>query len=156
MYWHNLSGGLRVMLDRFYGPVASGSLAGKDLYLIYQGAAPEKRLLQASIFQEQRPDKWMLEAGVYTIQRFASLYGLDYKGCISYRQDIAPLKARLHQSIWTSLASLRNRKGIRVQLLISIKLKNLQLSIKFFGWRSNLETEGFYLIQWKTGRIWTL
>lgn len=84
MYWHNLSGGLRVMLDRFYGPVASDSLAVKDLYLIYQGAAPEK---------------WMLEAGIYTIQRFASLYGFDYKGCISYRQDIAPLKARLHQSI---------------------------------------------------------
>lgn len=84
MYWHNLSGGLRVLLDRFYGPVASGSLAGKDLYLIYQGGAPEK---------------WMLEAGVYTIQRFAALYGLNYQGCISYRQDIAPLKARLHQSI---------------------------------------------------------
>lgn len=81
MYWHNLSGGLRVLLDHFYGPVEEGSLAGKDLVLIYQGGAPEE---------------WMLQAGRYTIERFAALYGLNYLGCISYPQDIAALKERLN------------------------------------------------------------
>ncbi len=35
VYWHNLSGGLRVLLDRFYGPVQPGALGGRDLYFIY-------------------------------------------------------------------------------------------------------------------------
>lgn len=64
VYWHNLSGALRTLLDRFYGPVAPGSLKG-DLYFLFQGAAPED---------------WMLKAGEYTMNRFASLYGYNYKG----------------------------------------------------------------------------
>lgn len=64
VYWHNLSGALRTLLDRFYGPVEPSSLHG-DLYFLFQGAAPEK---------------WMLEAGEYTMNRFASLYGYTYKG----------------------------------------------------------------------------
>lgn len=82
VYWYHLSGGLRVVLDRFYGPVEPGSLAGKELYLIYQGAAPEP---------------WMLDAGIYTIRRFASLYGMDYKGCASCQNDLPVLKAELNK-----------------------------------------------------------
>jgi len=65
VYWHNLAGSVRTLLDRFYGPVSQGELKGRKLLLLFQGAAPEK---------------WMLDAGEYTIRRFAALYGLDYVG----------------------------------------------------------------------------
>jgi multimeric flavodoxin WrbA len=68
VYWHNLCGSIRTMLDRFYGSVENGSLRGRELYFLFQGGAPEK---------------WMLESGEYTIQRFAKLYGLTYKGMAS-------------------------------------------------------------------------
>ena len=61
MYWHGMSGMLRNLLDRFYGPVEEGSLSGRKLLFCFQGAAPEK---------------WMLEAGEYTMRRFAGLYGM--------------------------------------------------------------------------------
>jgi multimeric flavodoxin WrbA len=65
LYWHNICGSVRNMLDRFYGPVASGSMKGKTLYFMFQGAAPEK---------------WMLEAGGFTMKRFAALYGFMWGG----------------------------------------------------------------------------
>ena len=65
LYWHNICGSVRTLLDRFYGPVASGSLRGKTLYFLFQGAAPEQ---------------WMLDAGKFTMQRFAKLYGLSWGG----------------------------------------------------------------------------
>ncbi len=52
LYWHNICGSVRNMLDRFYGLVEEGSLSGRTLYFLFQGAAPEK---------------WMLEAGEYRI-----------------------------------------------------------------------------------------
>ena len=68
VYWHNLSGLLRCFLDRTYGPFEQGEFAGRDLYAIVQGAAPEK---------------WMLEACEYTLKRFAGLNGFNYKGMIT-------------------------------------------------------------------------
>lgn len=65
VYWHNICGSVRNLLDRFYGPVRTGSMKGKTLYFLYQGAAPEK---------------WMLEAGEYTMSRFAELYGFTWGG----------------------------------------------------------------------------
>ena len=65
LYWHNICGAVRNVLDRFYGLVSESELAGKDMYFLFQGAAPEK---------------WMLEAGEYTMKRFAGLYGMKYKG----------------------------------------------------------------------------
>lgn len=65
LYWHNICGSVRNVLDRFYGLVGEKELAGKDMYFIFQGAAPEK---------------WMLEAGEYTMKRFAGLYGMKYRG----------------------------------------------------------------------------
>lgn len=41
MYWHNICGSVRNMLDRFYGKVDDSSLKGRKLYFIFQGAAPE-------------------------------------------------------------------------------------------------------------------
>ena len=68
VYWHNICGSVRNLLDRFYGPVSQGELSGKKLWFIYQGAAPEQ---------------WMMEAGEYTMKRFAGLYGMEYKGMIT-------------------------------------------------------------------------
>ena len=65
LYWHNICGSVRNVLDRFYGKVEQGSLSGRTLYFLFQGAAPEK---------------WMLEAGEYTMKRFAGLYGMEYGG----------------------------------------------------------------------------
>ncbi|MDD8049032.1 MAG: NAD(P)H-dependent oxidoreductase [Thomasclavelia sp.] len=68
LYWHNICGSIRTLLDRFYGPVSSGEFSGKKLLFVFQGAAPEK---------------WMLEAGEYTMKRFASLYGFEYLGMVT-------------------------------------------------------------------------
>lgn len=42
VYWHNICGAVRNLLDRFYGRVAPGKLAGRKLAFLYQGEAPEK------------------------------------------------------------------------------------------------------------------
>ena len=68
LYWHNICGSIRNVLDRFYGLVRENELVNKKFYFIFQGATPEK---------------WMLEAGEYTMKRFARLYGMDYLGMIT-------------------------------------------------------------------------
>ena len=68
VYWHNICGSVRNLLDRFYGPVSAGELSGRKLWFIFQGASPEQ---------------WMMEAGEYTMKRFAALYGMEYMGMIS-------------------------------------------------------------------------
>lgn len=79
VYWHNICGSVRTLLDRFYGPVAEGSLQGR-LFFLFQGAAPEK---------------WMLDAGNYTMERFAGLYGLTYEGMATNRREAKELAKRL-------------------------------------------------------------
>lgn len=78
VYWHNLCGSVRNVLDRFYGKVENGSLGGRKLYFVFQGAAPEK---------------WMLEAGEYTMKRFAGLYGMTYGGMVTNREEAKALSA---------------------------------------------------------------
>lgn len=68
LYWHSMSGAIRNVLDRFYGNVDESLLQGKDMYFIFQGYAPTKE---------------QLASGNYTMSRFASLYGLNYKGMIT-------------------------------------------------------------------------
>ena len=80
MYWHNICGAVRTMLDWFYGPVTSGSLKGKKLFFLFQGAAPEK---------------WMLDAGNFTMSRFAGLYGLTYEGMATNKDEAAKLSAEV-------------------------------------------------------------
>lgn len=65
VYWHNMSGMVRNLIDRFYGPVPSGALKGRKFVFLFQGAAPEK---------------WMLEKAEYTMNRFARMYGMEYVG----------------------------------------------------------------------------
>lgn len=76
VYWHNICGSVRNVLDRFYGKVEDGSLGGRKLYFVFQGAAPEK---------------WMLEAGEYTMKRFASLYGMTYGGMVTNNGEATKL-----------------------------------------------------------------
>ena len=68
LYWHSMSGAIRNLIDRFYGHVDESLLAGKDMYFIFQGYAPTSE---------------QLAAGEYTMKRFASLYGMNYKGMIT-------------------------------------------------------------------------
>ena len=80
LYWHNICGSVRNMLDRFYGLVEEGALSGKSLYFLFQGAAPEK---------------WMMEAGEYTMKRFAGLYGMEYAGMATNRSEAGRLSENL-------------------------------------------------------------
>lgn len=72
LYWHNICGLMRNFLDRRYGPIRLGEFSGKNLYFIIQGAAPEKR---------------QLEACEFTMSRFAGLYEFTYKGMITNTQE---------------------------------------------------------------------
>lgn len=80
LYWHNICGSVRNMLDRFYGLVPEGSLDQRTLYFLFQGAAPEK---------------WMMEAGEYTMRRFAGLYGMKYAGMATNRSEVVKLSEKL-------------------------------------------------------------
>ncbi len=80
LYWHNICGAVRDLLDRFYGPVAYNSFGGTKLAFLFQGAAPEK---------------WMLEAGEYTMSRFAGLYGMEYIGMATNAREAKELAGRL-------------------------------------------------------------
>ena len=76
VYWHNICGSVRNVLDRFYGKVDGSELRGRRLYFVFQGAAPEK---------------WMLEAGEYTMKRFAALYGMTYDGMATNKAEASKL-----------------------------------------------------------------
>lgn len=65
VYWHNMCGAVRNLIDRFYGPVRQGALEGRKFVFLFQGAAPEP---------------WMLEKAEYTMSRFARMHGMDYVG----------------------------------------------------------------------------
>ena len=80
VYWHDLSGMTRNLLDRFYGPVPEGSMAGKRLFFVFQGAAPTPA---------------MLERAEYTVSRFAGLYGMEYMGMATNVREAVELAKRL-------------------------------------------------------------
>lgn len=80
VYWHNICGSVRNVLDRFYGRVGNGAFKGRKLYFVFQGAAPEK---------------WMLEAGDYTMQRFAGLYGMTYGGMVTSKKEASAKKKEI-------------------------------------------------------------
>lgn len=76
LYWHNICGSVRNVLDRFYGKVEQEGLSGRTLYFLFQGATPEQ---------------WMLEAGEYTMKRFAGLYGMEYGGMATNGDEASKL-----------------------------------------------------------------
>lgn len=80
VYWHNICGSIRNLLDRFYGLVNEGDFSGRTLYFLFQGTAPEK---------------WMLEAGEYTMKRFCQLYGMKYAGMATNLDEVNKLAKTL-------------------------------------------------------------
>lgn len=40
LYWHNICGSVRNVLDCFYGKVEQEGLSGRTLYFLFQGATP--------------------------------------------------------------------------------------------------------------------
>ena len=76
VYWHNMCGSIRNLIDRFYGPVRQGALEGRKFVFLFQGAAPEP---------------WMLEKAEYTMSRFARMYGMDYVGMASNDREAETL-----------------------------------------------------------------
>lgn len=80
VYWHNMSGMVRNLIDRFYGPVPSGALKGRKFVFLFQGAAPEK---------------WMLEKAEYTMSRFARMYGMEYVGMASNSREAKALSVKI-------------------------------------------------------------
>lgn len=80
VYWHNMSGMVRNLIDRFYGPVPSGALKGRKYVFLFQGAAPEG---------------WMLEKAEYTMSRFARMYGMTYLGMATNSGEAKALCGRI-------------------------------------------------------------
>lgn len=80
VYWHNLSGAVRNLLDRLYGVMNKRDLAEKKLFLLYQGAGPQQ---------------WMIDAGEYSISTFARLYGLRYMGMATTGSEARKLSGKI-------------------------------------------------------------
>ncbi len=80
VYWHNICASMRTFLERFYGPVESGTFKGKKLFFLYQGAAPTKM---------------MIDDGEYTMIRFAEMYGFSYEGMATSKSQAKALRSKL-------------------------------------------------------------
>ena len=80
VYWHNMCGSVRNLIDRFYGPVRQGALEGRKFVFLFQGAAPEP---------------WMLEKAEYTMSRFARMYGMDYVGMATNDREAETLAKKI-------------------------------------------------------------
>ena len=80
VYWHNMSGLVRNLIDRFYGPVPSGALKGRKFVFLFQGAAPEG---------------WMMEKAEYTMSRFAKMYGMTYVGMATNEKEAKNLSGKI-------------------------------------------------------------
>lgn len=80
VYWHNMSGSVRNLIDRFYGPVSQGAFVGRKFVFLFQGAAPEN---------------WMLQKAEYTMSRFARMYGMDYVGMATNSREAEALSEKL-------------------------------------------------------------
>lgn len=80
VYWHNMSGMVRNLIDRFYGPVPSGALKGRKFVFLFQGAAPEA---------------WMMEKAEYTMSRFAKMYGMEYVGMAADSGEAKALSGKI-------------------------------------------------------------
>ena len=75
-----MSGLVRNLIDRFYGPVPSGALKGRKFVFLFQGAAPEG---------------WMMEKAEYTMSRFAKMYGMTYVGMATNEKEAKNLSGKI-------------------------------------------------------------
>ena len=128
LYWHNICGAVRNMLDRFYGPVENGSFSGRTLYFLFQRAAPEK---------------WMLDAGEYTMKRFAALYGMQYGGMATNRNEA--IKLAKHSERNGEGDNNVKRKNL-MQMICLVMTAALLFSLAACG-NSNTQTAGTPSVQ---------
>lgn len=77
VYWHSMTGQYRTLLDRIYESPLKRQLKGKDLYFLFQGAAPSSA---------------MLEAGNYTMDIFCKLFGLHYRGMATSMREVEKIR----------------------------------------------------------------
>lgn len=80
VYWHNMCGMVRNLIDRFYGPINQGELKGRKFAFLFQGAAPEA---------------WMLVKAEYTMSRFAGMYGMEYVGMAANSNEAKALSKKI-------------------------------------------------------------
>ena len=80
VYWHNMCGSVRNLIDHFYGPVNQSTLSGRKFVFLFQGAAPEA---------------WMLEKAEYTMNRFAQMYGMEYVGMATNNHEAENLAKKI-------------------------------------------------------------
>ncbi|MDE5881925.1 MAG: flavodoxin family protein [Muribaculaceae bacterium] len=81
VYWHSMTGQFRTLLDRIYESPLRGSLSGKSLIFIFQGAGPSHE---------------MLAAGDYTMKIFCRLFRLNYLGMVSSLSEAEHLRKKLN------------------------------------------------------------
>lgn len=81
IYWHDMTGSLKLLIDRISEDVDwdSSHLAGKKVILLAQGAAPSATVLKHCDFM---------------FQRFTSLAGMNYLGMVSTPSDISKMKKK--------------------------------------------------------------
>ena len=81
IYWHDMTGSLKLLIDRISEDVDwdSSHLAGKKVILLAQGAAPSATVLKHCDF---------------IFQRFTSLAGMNYLGMASNPRDLSKMKKK--------------------------------------------------------------
>ena len=80
VYWHNICGSVRNVLDRFLWEGFPRKLIREKTLLHLPGSGT---------------GTWMLEAGEFTMKRFAALYGLTYMGMAKNAKEAGNLAASL-------------------------------------------------------------
>lgn len=80
VYWHNICGSIRNLLDRFYLNIANGSFSGKKLFFLFQGGGPQQ---------------WMLDAGKFTMHRITEVYGFEWCGMATTVREAQELGQKL-------------------------------------------------------------
>lgn len=82
IYWHDMTGSLKLLVDRMSEDVdwESSHMAGKRVILIAQGAAPSGTVLKHCDFM---------------FQRFCSLTGLNYLGMVSTMSQVPKFKKKV-------------------------------------------------------------
>ena len=81
VYWHTMGGLLKTVLDRLYELYGTDpGLGGKQLALIFQGAAPTKL---------------SVENTVYIFERVAEVLGMEFAGAATNESELNGLRAKL-------------------------------------------------------------
>lgn len=80
VYWHNICASLRTFMERLYDVANADTFKGKQLFFLYQGAGPSKK---------------MIDDGEYTMKRFATLYGFSYEGMANNTAQAKALRSKL-------------------------------------------------------------